>query len=633
MRTLAPALLLMLCLCGCNLSYTAPSSGGPGAVLQGHVHGGQQPVAGAHVYLFAAGTSAYGAASTSLLNALSTGNSDSTGAYVLTDSNGAFTITGDYTCTSGDQVYVLALGGDPGAGVNSGVGLMAALGSCPGTSSFPSSTFISVNEVSTIAAAYAIAPFAVDPTHVSSSGTTQAKLGIGNAFANAANLVNLASGAALTTTPAGNGTVPQTRINTLGNILAACINSTGPTSSACSTLFASTLSGGTTGTAPTDTATAAINLAHYPYLNMATLCGLQTGTPPFLPDLACTGPNYPTDFAISLSFGGGGITSGNPLALAIDASGNVWAPTYQTGLLTEFSPLGAALSGTGFTGAGILGGLDGIAIDNSGNVWVVGVNSGLSKFSSTGSPASANAFGGGGMSGPDALAVDSGGSIWVANNVQFSPVVSRFNSNGTVYTGAPYSGNGIIDSTAMAIDPSGNVWIANSSAFGRELTKMPNSGGPLSATVSYNGGGISTATTSIGVAIDASGNVWSTGNNLVAEISSSGTAISPSSGYTGGISVPQGIAIDGLGNAWVIDRYIGLSVFTNSGVALSPSTSILGSAPLGGSYALAIDPSGNIWVANSASGTAPMTEFIGLAAPVVTPTVSAVINSKLGTRP
>ena len=37
------------------------------------------------------------------------------------------------------------------------------------------------------------------------------------------------TGSALTTTPAGNGTVPQQTINTLANILASCINSTGPT--------------------------------------------------------------------------------------------------------------------------------------------------------------------------------------------------------------------------------------------------------------------------------------------------------------------------------------------------------------------------------------------------------------------
>lgn len=621
-----------LLITGCSLSRTAAPVPEAGSALQGKVYGGRQPINGARVYLLAANTTGYGNASKSLLT---TGDgTDSIGTYVLTGSNGVFSITGDYTCASGAQVYLLALGGNPGAGTNSAAGLMAILGNCPGTS-FPSTTFITMNEVSTIAAAYSFAAFAVDPTHVSSSGSTQAVLGIANAFANAANLVDLASGTALSTTPAArgaNGSVPQTRIDTLGNILAACVNSTGPTSTACSTLFANTLSGGTTGAAPADTATSALNLAHYPYLNSTTLCGLQQATPPFVPDLPCTSP-YPSDFAISLSFTGGGINNGSPIAIAIDASGNVWAPTSTTNLLTEFSPLGTPASATGFSGGG-LGAPNGIAIDNSGFVWITNGSSGLSKFNSSGaaqSPATTG-YTGGGQSGPDALAVDPGGTIWIANNTQLSPTVSRFTSGGTPVVGSPYSGNGIVDSTAIAMDTAGNAWIANSSAFGRGVTYMPNSGSS-SGSVSYGVGGISSATTLTGIAIDASGNVWTTGSNLVAEISSSGTTISPSTGYRGGgLSVPQGIAIDGLGNAWIINRYLGLSEFSSTGTALSPTTTILGSSTYGGSYALAIDSSGNIWVTNQA-GSCSIVEFIGIAAPVVTPIAAAVKNNTLGTRP
>src|ERR1017187_8539753 len=93
--------------------------GGGGAKLTGVVHGGQNPISGAHVYLFAAASGASGAgqaayggagiaastsnASQSLLNATSTGHSDSLGAYVLTGSDGSFSISGDYTCTPGQQ--------------------------------------------------------------------------------------------------------------------------------------------------------------------------------------------------------------------------------------------------------------------------------------------------------------------------------------------------------------------------------------------------------------------------------------------------------------------------------------------------------------------------------------------------
>src|ERR1700689_4899566 len=121
-----------LVLIGCTLTTTAPDASVPGTVLQGKVHGGQQPVVGAHVYLMAAtvsgvGSAGYGLASTSLLNSALTGNSDSIGAYVLTNSLGAFSLdsvsgstTYFYTCPSATtQVYLYVVGGNPGGGTNS----------------------------------------------------------------------------------------------------------------------------------------------------------------------------------------------------------------------------------------------------------------------------------------------------------------------------------------------------------------------------------------------------------------------------------------------------------------------------------------------------------------------------------
>lgn len=301
-----------------GLAGCAGMSGGTAGVkLTGKVNGGQQPIAGSHVYLFAANTTGYGGngiaaspsnASVSLLtNNLNThittvGDPLAGDFYVTTGSDGSFTITGDYTCTAGQQVYLYALGGDPGAGTNSAAGLMAALGACPTAGNFAAATpYVVVNEVSTVATAYALAGFATDATHVSSSGTALAQTAIANAFANAANLETLSTGTALATTPAGDGTVPQSEINTLANILAACVNTTGPTSTGCMTLFANATADGTsTGAQPTDTATAAINIAHYLGTNVANLFGLSTGTPPFEPGL--TSP--PSDWKVTLSYTG-----------------------------------------------------------------------------------------------------------------------------------------------------------------------------------------------------------------------------------------------------------------------------------------------------------------------------------------
>ena len=127
---------LAFLLSGCAITSTLSNSSARGISLHGNVHGGQQPIAGAHVYLLAADVNAYGNPSASLLDPGATGLSDSVGAYVTTDVNGSWDITGDYTCTPNTQVYLYALGGDPGAGINSAAGLLAVLGNCPSSGSF-----------------------------------------------------------------------------------------------------------------------------------------------------------------------------------------------------------------------------------------------------------------------------------------------------------------------------------------------------------------------------------------------------------------------------------------------------------------------------------------------------------------
>jgi len=89
MRAAFALISLPLVLTGCSFSpNSASSSPGAGLAIQGKVYGGQQPLVGAHVYLFAANTTGYGGpgiapsssnASVSLLSAASTGHSDSVG--------------------------------------------------------------------------------------------------------------------------------------------------------------------------------------------------------------------------------------------------------------------------------------------------------------------------------------------------------------------------------------------------------------------------------------------------------------------------------------------------------------------------------------------------------------------------
>ncbi len=626
--------LLLLCLCslfaGCAGNYTAPPATAPaaGVKLSGSVHGGQQPIVGAHVYLFAANTTGYEQPSISLLNPTATGLSDSIGAYVTTNDQGAFTITGDYSCAPNTQVYLYALGGNPGAGVNSGAGLLAALGNCPSSSSFLTTVpFISVNEVTTVAAAYAMAGFATDATHVSSSGTPLAQTGIANAFANAANLADISTGTALTTTPAGNGNVPNTLINTLANILAACINSNGSASTPCSTLFSNSLSGGTSGTTPTDTATAIINIAHNPGSNIAALFALPTATSPFAPSMG----TVPNDFSIFLRYNFPGINSQSFLTIAIDGSGNAWIPNDETNSIVELSSNGSLISPSAGFASGQLSNPSSVAIDDSGNAWVANINNkSVTKLSSSGTVLSPpSGFTGGGLDNPLGIAIDGAGNAWIANDASASSAsVTKLSSTGAAISPASgFTGGGLSHPFGIAIDSAGSAWIANIS--NNSVSKFSNAGAALSPPTGFTGGGLDA---NFGIAIDNSGNAWiSNGNsgndpNRITKLANDGTP--QSSGFTGGgLNFPTAIAIDGSGSVWIANLASSISRFSNSGTPISPSTGYnVGPHFLN---AIAVDGSGSVWVTTDTA----VEVFIGAATPVVTPIATGVKTNTLGTRP
>jgi hypothetical protein len=628
------ALLFLSGCSGAPFSTQAKTNSVPGAAISGKVHGGQNPIVGARVYLYAANTTGYVNASLSLLTSATGNPADTNGNYYETTGfGGNFTITGDYTCPStASQLYLYAIGGNPGAGTNSAAGLLAALGTCPASGTLSSSLSVFVDEVSTIATAYSIAGFATDATHVSSSGTALAQTGVANAFLNVTNLETLSTGLALETTPAGNSAVPHITINTLADILASCINSTGPGSTACSTLLADAESGGSTGTAPTDTANAAINMAHNPGANLAALYALSTAAPPFTPALTAV----PNDFTLALNFTGGGLAE--PTGVAIDASGNAWISNLVGSSISKFSSLGAALSPfTGFTG----GGLDNprsVAIDTSGNVWVTSLSDlNFSEFSSSGTPLSpSTGYTGGGLSFPVAIAIDGFGNVWIADEYTSPYRVSEFTSAGAAISPSNgFTGGGLDVSYSIAVDGSGNAWISNGA--NNTISKFSSMGTALSPSTGFTGGGLDDPGP---ITIDSSGNLWAANysNQSVTKLSNAGTAISPSTGDTGGgVNGTNGIAIDGSGNIFVANSAGSISEFTSAGTPISPSTGFT-SGGLGNPYFMAIDGSGDAWVVNFEGNS--VFELIGVATPVITPICAGLPSiptadgsSKLGTRP
>jgi streptogramin lyase len=611
-----------LFLAGCSGFVTTPSGGVEGAAIRGTVHGGQNPIVGAHVYLYAANTTGYGSASISVLgnHPGSTTVDGSSHYYVTTDANGDFAITGDYTCPAAiSQVYLYAVGGSSsGSGSNSGAGLLAALGTCPASGTLSSSLFVDMNEVSTVAMAYAVSGYATDATHVSSPNTPLALRFIANAFGTVQNLETLSTGVANTNTAGGNGAVPQQEINSLADILAACINTTAPTSSGCSTLFSNAQNGSTT---PTDTATAAINIAHNPTLNVPTLYGLipLTGAP-FQPTLA----GAPNDFSLAINYTGGGLNY--PAVIAVDAYGNVWTANFQNNSVSEFNPYAIPLStASGFTGGG-LNGPFGMAIDSTNNVWVVNnTGSVLSEFDPSGNPVSSTGYTGGGLTLSLWLTIDSTGNLWMGNDPGTSGAplpgsLSEFSSAGAPKSPITvgYTTGGVNRPEIGAVDTSGNIWFTNQA--GNSLTEYTTATGVANGSSPYSPAGLNEP---VGIAIDPSGNMWVSnyGNNTLSKLTSSGSAVSYYSG--GGLGVPEGVAVDGAGNIWVANYGSDcLSEFDSNGNAISTSSGF--QAYMNEPDWLAIDGSGNIWVANK--GDVYITQFVGLAAPVATPVVANLLS-------
>jgi len=661
------ALSLIILGCSANVPSTSPLAGGR---LRGNIHGGQQPISGASIQLYAAGTTGYGASATSLLSS-----------PVVSDATGSFTITGDYTCpSSSSQLYIVAIGGNPGLAPgtnNAAIALMAALGPCSlhgGQYTLDPNEFISLNEVTTVASVYALAAFmGGDATHVGTSSTNA--VGLANAFQMVNNLVNTTTGAALSVTPAGNGTPPQAAINTLGNIVASCVNSDG-TGSACTALAAAATPSG--GTAPTNTIQGIFNVARNPANNVSTLYALTSATPPFQPTLSVA----PNDWVLAVTYSGGGlsgIAAGTGVgegSIAIDASGDVWIPNAPGGApssVTELSSNGAILSGAnGYTG----GGLNlpvGVAIDPTGNAWVAGAGN-VVKFSSSGSVLSGTAgYTGGGLNAPAAIVLDGQGNAWVSDTGSQS--VIKLDNGGNILSGASGFSPGTGTSPlGLGVDVAGNVWMGTQS--GVAVVEMNNSG----TVISGSGYAVTDFRPQV-VAFDGSGNAWTNtglghpvsselGLNNVAKLSSSGAQLSPSGGYAncvspgivGGLNIiclywaPNAFALDGAGNVWseavwytrvngrVPNPMISGAVaeMSNTGTILSGAKGYTGSTTLGllspigqsapGSVpqAVAIDGGGNVWVLLSSG---KMAEFIGAATPVVTPFSLGVKNGTLGSRP
>ena len=614
------ASFVLSALSGCGAGSPAGSAATPFAIpaLTGAAHGGQQPIAGSLIQLMAPGQTGYGSAPSLLATA-------------ITSATGGFTLPA-YTCPTGSSlVYILATGGNSGAGVNPLIAEAAVLGPC---SSLSASTFINITEVTTVAAAYALAPFASVTPAATSIGTSPTNLlGLASAFGPANNLAPFTSGSARAANALPGMILPTSYVNTLANILASCINSTGATSGNCGTLFTNTT---VAGVPPADTFQAALNLAQHPGANVVALFNLAAPAQVYAPALATA----PADFTLAITYTGGPLSlGGGALSVAIDAQGNAWASTASTSTvhcLTQISPAGVYFAGSTVAATSCFGAANltrpvGLAIDPSGNVIVDdNATAHLVKFNSAGTFSATVAAPS--LYFPNGISIDGSGNSWVANFGH--PAATEVLASGTEATTSPYT---VPDGSVDAASGPKATWITSYNAA-HTISRID----LTTFAVTSVGIGGSTA----GVAIDHANNAWIavTGNGSIFKVSDSGTVLNPFAGYVQGAGA-QNVAVDGLGNVFA-GVYLGTSVsgavveLSNSGTALSSGSGYIGAGLLPNlpqaPHGIAIDGSGNLWLAgtnNGATSSTYLSEIIGIAAPVVTPLSLAAKTNTLGTRP
>lgn len=678
------SIALALSLTGCGLGtldHSVVEAPLTGATLQGNVHGGEQGVQGSTIQLYAVGSGGYGVGATALI----------TGAAVKTDQFGSFSITGAYTCPSASTlVYITATGGNPGlaAGTNNpAIKLMSALGQC---GNLNANTYLTVNEVTTAAAAFALGQF-FTPTFGSAStdgigspASTQAKQGLANAFATVPNLVNQLDGTAVVsaTLTGAAGTVTTTpesaKLYTVADILAACVNSDGGSASACqTTLFPDVVPTG--GTAPTDTLQAAVYLSLNPTSNNANgsaanlmaLYGLQTPQSPFVG--VTTQPN---DWTIGINYSAGTSATQTTInqanGIAIDSLGDVWIINLNTSAtatesMTEFSPTGTPLANP-FNGGGAAGPTTmsassprNIAIDTLNDVFATS-SSGSSytyEYSAAGVPSSFS-IGGQGYG----IAIDGNNNIFISHNSSSSNTFGfdEYTADTLATTNQiryPFDSATTLNQY-LAVGTNGNIYETRGSANSTSLlqasglnpgtcTTYPctiTSDPSLNAT--YTTIATGTITNPYGLATAANGGLW-VADNGVSSVTYVANGVGTSFGSATSFTTPRFVAVDGNNNAWFTNRgTASLSEITPAGTILSPvqvtnGTTTTGSigfnhAGMSSQAGVAIDPSGNVWVANGTNSSATndpnsLFELVGAAAPTVTPIALALKNGTVGAKP
>jgi ligand-binding sensor domain-containing protein len=176
----------------------------------------------------------------------------------------------------------------------------------------------------------------------------------------------------------------------------------------------------------------------------------------------------------------------------------------------------------------------------------------------------------------------------------------------------------------------GSVWVADTT---NDLSTFDLLGNAITASPGLLGSsaGVTTIASPLGVAFDASGDLWIASSGGVSTFTGQNPTTVSSTPYTvGGVTKPLSLAVDGLDQIWVENDNGTVSVLTKTGAAVSPSTGYKGSGVSSTVGAIAIDVSGSVWVTNNTDNS--VTQILGAAGPVSPPSTS-LFEGTTGVRP
>ncbi|WP_139417883.1 hypothetical protein [Agromyces laixinhei] len=619
---------------------------GRGPTIRGHVTIGDSAVEGATVELFVAGATA----GTSTLLSSAT-----------TDRHGRFRVDVAGSVADSDVLYATSRGGSADdVAIPDAVELAASLGDLRRGRT-------AINEMTTVAAGYSLAQFAV-------AGVIGGPApGLQNAALMPRNLVEPARGDParfLTQYPNGTSTETFATFNSLASIITGCALGAND----CEAFLDAATDAW--GVRPETTWQAMTLLPTNPSGDAPGVFAQVPVDPEFTPVRA----SETAAWVIALRFYGNGRQFNGPGNVAFDEQGRVWANNNATWSrhpsrvcpgteLFLLDPYERRQPMETFTGGGLNGAGFGISIDQQNHVWVGNfgftgsecraappTSNSVSEFGLDGAPISgADGYLDGPLSWPQGVKPDVAGNIWIANCGNDSVVVYPDGD----HSRSVVAGTGIPKAFDVAQNAQGSVFATSNG--GDQVFGFASDGSPLPGSPF---GGSDTFSKPLGAASDSLGNVWVSNSGIIDIPCSSGETLDAPAldllpllhgtivrvgpdGSTerfdgAGMTVPWGIAVDGDDNLWVanfagrrLSHLCGARASTcpdgEAGHEISPADGGYGFDGLQRNTGVQVDPSGNVWLTNNWIAVPVQTDpfgdglvvYLGMAAPVKAPLIGA----------